>query len=95
MSRPVCRRVAFFGYLGSDNLGGDATFETVLAWLRSTQPDVQVRSVTIEPDEVTARYGVLAVPLAWLSSRTGGNRVTEASRKRPWHRLHVDDEIDA
>ena len=32
MSRPV-RRVAFFGYLGSGNLGNDATFETVMGWL--------------------------------------------------------------
>ena len=80
MSRPV-RRVAFFGYLRSGNVGSDATFETVLAWLRSTQPDVEVRCVTIAPDEVIARYGAPSVPLAWGSSHTGGNRVTEASRK--------------
>jgi polysaccharide pyruvyl transferase WcaK-like protein len=80
MNRPV-RRVALFGYLGSGNIGNDATFETVLGWLRSTQPDVEVRCITIAPDEITARYGVLSIPLAWRSSAQGGNRVTKTVRK--------------
>jgi polysaccharide pyruvyl transferase WcaK-like protein len=80
MSRPV-RRVALFGYLGSGNLGNDASFETVLGWLRTTQPDIEVRGVTTAPDELTARYGVPAVSLAWRSSRTADNRIKEASRK--------------
>ena len=80
MSRPV-RRVALFGYLGSGNIGNDATFETVLGWLRSTQPDVEVRCITIAPEEITARYGVPSVPLAWRSSASGGNRITKIVRK--------------
>ena len=56
MSRPV-RRVALFGYLGSGNIGNDAPFETVLGWLRSTQPDVEVGCITIAPDAIAARYG--------------------------------------
>ena len=60
--------MALFGYLGSGNIGNDATFETVLGWLRSTQPDVEVRCITIAPDEITARYGVPSIPLAWRSS---------------------------
>jgi polysaccharide pyruvyl transferase WcaK-like protein len=54
MSQPV-RSVALFGYLGSGNIGNDATFETVLGWLRSTYPEVEVRCITIAPEEVTAR----------------------------------------
>ena len=80
MSRPV-RRVALFGYLGSGNIGNDATFETVLGWLRSTQPDVEVRCITIAPEAITARYGVPSIPLAWRSSAEGSNRVTKTFRK--------------
>ena len=53
----------------------------MLGWLRSTQPDVEVRCITIAPDEITARYGVPSMPLAWRSSGEGGNRVTETFRK--------------
>ena len=80
MSRPV-RRVALFGYLGSGNIGNDATLETVLDWLRSTQPDVELRCITIAPDEISARYGVPSVPLAWRWSRQGSNPVTVKARK--------------
>lgn len=80
MRRPV-RRVALYGYLGSGNIGNDASLETVLAWLRSAHPDVDVRCITIAPDEVTARYGVLAERLAWHSVGRGGTRATEAFRK--------------
>ena len=80
MKRPI-RRVALYGYLGSGNIGNDASLETVLAWLQSAHPDVEVRCITIAPDEVTARYGLPSVPLAWHSPVSGGNRVTEALRK--------------
>jgi polysaccharide pyruvyl transferase WcaK-like protein len=73
--------VALFGYLGSGNLGNDATFETLLGWLSSTYPEVEVRCITIAPEEVTARYGVPAVPLAWRSSGPGCSRVAETLRK--------------
>ena len=65
MSRPV-RRVGFYGYLGSGNIGNDATFETVLAWLESAHPEVEVRCITIAPGEVTdqVRCPVRAVVVA-------------------------------
>jgi polysaccharide pyruvyl transferase WcaK-like protein len=80
MSQPV-RSVALFGYLGSGNIGNDATFETVLGWLRSTYPEVEVRCITIAPEEVTVRYGIPAVPLAWRPSRPSRNRVTQKLHK--------------
>ncbi len=80
MNRPV-RRVALYGYLGSGNIGNDASLETVLAWLRSDYPDVEVRCITIAPDEITARYGVPSVRLAWHSSGRVSNRVIVTSRK--------------
>lgn len=77
----LVHRVALYGYLGSGNLGNDASFETVLTWLRSEHPDVDVRCITIAPGEVVAKYGVPSAPLAWRSSGQGGSRMTVASRK--------------
>jgi polysaccharide pyruvyl transferase WcaK-like protein len=80
VNRPV-RRVALYGYLGSGNLGNDASLETILHWLGCDYPDVEVRCITIAPDAIAARYGVPSVRLAWRTSAQGSNRVTEALRK--------------
>ena len=80
MKRPI-RRVALYGYLGSGNIGNDASLETVLAWLQSAYPDVEVRCITIAPREVTARYGIPSMPLVWHSSGHSGNRVTDVFRR--------------
>ena len=80
MNRPV-RRVALYGYLGSGNLGNDASLETILAWLRYDYPDVEVECITIAPDEIAARYGVPSVRLAWRTPSQGSNPMMEASRK--------------
>ena len=80
MTRPV-RRVGLYGYLGSGNLGNDASLEAVLTWLRSTYPDLELRCITIAPDEVQARYGIRSVPLHWSSARTGGGPAKRAARK--------------
>jgi polysaccharide pyruvyl transferase WcaK-like protein len=80
VKRPI-RRVALYGYLGSGNIGNDASLETVLAWLQSAHPDLEVRCITIAPREVTARYGIPSVPLARHSFGHGGNRVADAFRK--------------
>jgi polysaccharide pyruvyl transferase WcaK-like protein len=80
VNRPI-RRVALYGYLGSGNLGNDASLETILAWLRHDYPDVEVECITIAPDEIAARYGVPSVRLAWRTPRQGSNRVTETLRK--------------
>jgi polysaccharide pyruvyl transferase WcaK-like protein len=80
VKRPV-RRVAFYGYLGSGNIGNDATLETVLGWLRFHYPDIEVRCITIAPSEISAKYGIPSVPLAWRSSAQAANRVTGAFRK--------------
>jgi polysaccharide pyruvyl transferase WcaK-like protein len=80
VSRPV-RRIAVYGYLGSGNLGNDASLEAVLAWLRSTHPDVELRGITVAPDELRTRYGIRSVPLHWSSAREGGGRAGRAARK--------------
>jgi polysaccharide pyruvyl transferase WcaK-like protein len=75
------RRVALYGYIGSGNIGNDATFEVVLRWLKSAHSDVDVGCITIAPEVITARYGVPSAPLAWRSPGHKGNRVMMATRK--------------
>jgi len=63
--RRLVRSVAMYGYLGSGNLGNDASFETVMAWLKAQHPEVELRSITIAPEEMQARYGVPSALLSW------------------------------
>lgn len=58
------RSVAFYGFLGSGNIGNDASLETLLWWFRERMPQVRLSCVTIAPDETQARYGLPSLPLA-------------------------------
>ncbi len=69
--RPV-RRPAFYGYIGSGNLGNDASFEVALDWLTHTGgPDVRPQVITLTPQEVRDRYGLDAVRLRAAGPRPG------------------------
>lgn len=61
-------RVGFFGLLGSGNLGNDGSLEAVLSFLRTKHPDAILGCLCGGPEQVTARYGVRAVPLRWYQS---------------------------
>ncbi len=71
------RRIACYGFLGSGNLGNDASLETVLAWFQERHPQIELRCITLAPEVVQARYGIPAVPLAYqaFAGRTGGGRI--------------------
>lgn len=56
-------RVGFFGLLGSGNIGNDGSFESVLGYLRSAHPDVELSCLCPSPDVVSARYGVSSTGL--------------------------------
>ena len=58
------RRLAFYGFLGSGNLGNDASLETVLAWFLEHHPQLELSCITLAPEVVRQRYGLPAVPLA-------------------------------
>jgi polysaccharide pyruvyl transferase WcaK-like protein len=79
MNSPA-RRVAFYGFLGSGNLGNDASFETVLEWLRLQYPRTEVRCITIAPDAIEARYGVPSLPLS-AGPRLGRGKAAAAAAK--------------
>jgi polysaccharide pyruvyl transferase WcaK-like protein len=80
MKRPV-RRIAFYGYLGSGNIGNDASLETVVAWLNANHPQVEVSCISIAPAGVSARYGIPSVPMTWHSPDHHGKRAIEAPGK--------------
>jgi polysaccharide pyruvyl transferase WcaK-like protein len=58
-------RVGLFGLLGSGNLGNDISMQSVLAYLRSSQPDATIDAMCMGPERVTADAGIDAVPLQW------------------------------
>ena len=62
---PVSPRVGLFGLLGQGNLGNDGSMEAVLAHLRAEHREVILDALCSEPDLLTARYGIPAVPLRW------------------------------
>jgi len=58
-------RVGLFGLLGSGNLGNDISMQSVLAYLRSSQPDATIDAMCMGPERVTADAGIDAIPLQW------------------------------
>ena len=80
MKRPV-RRVAFYGYLGSGNIGNDATLESVVGWLNSNHPQVEVSCISIAPAGVSARYGIPSMPMTWHSPNESDKGVARTFRR--------------
>jgi polysaccharide pyruvyl transferase WcaK-like protein len=92
--------VGVFGLLGSGNIGNDASMESVLGYLRARHPGAVVDAMCMGPEQVTARYGLPAIPLQWakqFEGRLGGVRfagaralgkVIDAGRTVRWVRQH-------
>ena len=59
-------RVGLFGYLGSGNIGNDASLEAMLTYLRADQPGAILDAMCTGPDTVKDRYGVPAIALQRL-----------------------------
>ncbi len=70
-SRKRSPRVGFFGILGSGNLGNDGSLDVVVAFLRDRHPDADLGFLCTGPAQVTARYGVPAVPMQWYDAHGG------------------------
>ena len=66
-----CRQtptIGFFGLLGSGNLGNDASFEAVVAFLRQRHPEVVLTAMCAGPERVRSRYGIGAIALHWYDA---------------------------
>jgi len=58
-------RVGLFGLLGSGNIGNDISMQSMLAYLRSSQPDATIDAMCMGPERVRADAGIDAIPLQW------------------------------
>lgn len=92
-------RVGLFGYLGSGNIGNDASLEAMLKYLRADQPGAILDVMCTGPDTVKDRYGVSAVPMRWLPpdeaqasakmvARKSLAKITDTIRIASWVRRH-------
>jgi polysaccharide pyruvyl transferase WcaK-like protein len=59
------QRIGLFGYLGSGNIGNDASMESALSYLRSAHPDAIIDAMCTGPDRLRLAYGLDAIPLFW------------------------------
>lgn len=59
------QRIGLFGYLGSGNIGNDASMESVLGYLRTAHPDAIIDAMCTGPDRLSRQYGLDAIPLFW------------------------------
>jgi polysaccharide pyruvyl transferase WcaK-like protein len=66
-------RVGLFGFLGSGNIGNDASMESVLSYLRTEYPDAFVDAMCMGPERLRSAYAIDAIPLSW--ARTYEQRV--------------------
>lgn len=65
MTASTPQRIGLFGYLGSGNVGNDASMESVLGYLRSAHPDAIIDAMCTGPDRLRHAYGLDAIPLYW------------------------------
>jgi polysaccharide pyruvyl transferase WcaK-like protein len=54
--------VGFFGILGDGNIGNDASFESVLGYLRDRHPEAVIDAMCAGPERVRVVYGIDAIP---------------------------------
>jgi polysaccharide pyruvyl transferase WcaK-like protein len=57
--------VGLFGFLGSGNIGNDASMESRLRYVRSAHPDATIDAMCTGPARLELVYGIDAIPLFW------------------------------
>ena len=98
--RSCAQRIGFFGHLGAQNIGNDASLEAVLSYLRITHPDASFDAMCPGPARVREQYGIEAIPLFWqqrFDQRVSGppaiglkvlGKGVDAFRTAAWVRRH-------
>jgi polysaccharide pyruvyl transferase WcaK-like protein len=93
-------RIGLFGYLGSGNIGNDASMESVLGFLRTKHPDAVIDAMCMGPERLRSAYAIDAVHLSWArkyEQRVPGpltpglkvlGKVVDAGRTAWWVRRH-------
>jgi polysaccharide pyruvyl transferase WcaK-like protein len=62
------RAIGLFGFLGSGNIGNDASMESVLAYLQQAHPDVVVDAMCSGPQQLREAYGIDGIPIFWYNA---------------------------
>lgn len=70
--------IGFIGILGAGNIGNDASFESVLGYLRTAHPDARIDAMCTGPDRVRAVYGIEATPLSRPLTKNNGSHPVAA-----------------
>jgi polysaccharide pyruvyl transferase WcaK-like protein len=75
-------RLAFFGLLGSGNLGNHGSLDAMLAFVRSRHPEAEISCVCAGPAEFERQYGIPSVAITWYQEHgPGRSRLETAARK--------------
>ena len=61
MTRP---KICFYGLFGQGNLGNEATLQAILHHTRRRFPDAELLCICTDPQDVSARHGIAAVPIS-------------------------------
>jgi polysaccharide pyruvyl transferase WcaK-like protein len=78
--RPL--RVAFFGLLGSGNLGNHGSLDAMLAFVRTRHPETDISCVCAGPEEFERQYGIPSVAITWYQEHgPGRSRLDAVARK--------------
>lgn len=94
------RRVGLFGYLGSGNIGNDASMESVLGYLRTKHPDAVIDAMCMGPERLGRAYAIEAVHMSWARKNEDRlprlltpalkvlGKLVDAGRTARWVRRH-------
>ncbi|MGW7685848.1 polysaccharide pyruvyl transferase family protein [Kribbella sp. NPDC054772] len=75
-------RVAFFGLLGSGNLGNHGSFDAMLAYVRSRHPEAGISCICAGPEEIERQYGIPSAAITWFQEHgPGRSRIETVVRK--------------
>ncbi|TCC38247.1 polysaccharide pyruvyl transferase family protein [Kribbella speibonae] len=75
-------RVAFFGLLGSGNLGNHGSLDALLAFVGTRHPEAEISCICAGPDEFERQYGIPAVAMTWYQEHgPGRTRADDVARK--------------
>jgi polysaccharide pyruvyl transferase WcaK-like protein len=75
-------RVAFFGLLGSGNLGNHGSLDALLMFLRTRHPEAEISCICSGPEEFERQYGIPAHAMTWYQAHgPGRTRVDDVARK--------------
>jgi polysaccharide pyruvyl transferase WcaK-like protein len=74
--------VAFFGLLGSGNLGNHGSLDAMLAFVRDRHPEARLSCVCSGPEEFERQYGIPSIAMTWYQAHgPGRTRPADVARK--------------